>query len=224
MSFTPAKTIHSSQEHAHKNLKSTVKKHLHATYQKPIAGHANLAFNEAKACWLSMGKPRIILDSACGTGESTRYLSKKYHRHLVVGLDQSEKRLSHVDNEKLPNNCLLLRSDCTDFWRLADQNKMHFDKHYLLYPNPYPKPQHLKRRWHGHPAFSSLLAISRVIELRTNWNIYAEEFLCSLSVANMKGAIEVKMEQYDALNTITAFEKKYKKSDHILWRVSASII
>ena len=176
-----------------------------------------MAFEQAQQYWRDLGQPPLIFDSACGTAESTHYLAQHYPQYLVIGLDQSQKRLSKSHNNALPANALLLRCDCTDFWRLAHQQQWHCAKHYLLYPNPYPKSQHLQRRWHGHPALPSLLAISPQIELRTNWQIYAEEFAQALNMAHYSASLSA----YETEQPITAFERKYRQSQHRLWRVSA---
>lgn len=215
MSFTAAKSITSPQIDIHKNLKSVVEKHLHSTFQKPIAEYSQTAFHTFYQRWVQLGRPKIVLDSACGTGESTRYFSKQYPEYLVVGLDQSAKRLSNSDNNNLGDNHLLLRCDCTDFWRLTEQAEINIEKHFLLYPNPWPKPQHLQRRWQGHPSLPSLLAISDSIVLRTNWKVYAQEFNAALNLANRESLLAT----YDSSVQITAFERKYTMSHHQLWQV-----
>jgi tRNA G46 methylase TrmB len=118
----------------------------------------------------------------------------------------------------------LLRCECTAFWRLAAQAQRQFEYHSLLYPSPYPKPQHLHRRRHGEAAFTSLLAISKKIELRTNWKIYAEEFHQALLIAkaNVAPLAHIDIEQYQAETSITAFERKFIMSGHALWRVFTS--
>lgn len=220
MSFTPAQAITSSQTGIHHNLARTVTKHLQSTSLKPIAEHNQQAFNKAYYWWQEKGKPPVILDSACGTGESSRYWAKTMPDHVVIGLDQSEKRLSHNNNKEVPSNCLLLRCECTDFWRLADKAGWIFEFHSLLYPNPYPKPQHLQRRWHGEAAFRNLLAISKSIELRSNWQLYVEEFFTALLIAKQQQAIQGQLviEPYHPTEAITAFERKYMASGHALWR------
>lgn len=225
MTFTPATPVTSSQQDIHENLHKTVLRHLNHCHQKPIAPHNQTAFNQAYQHWEMIGKPEVILDSGCGTGESSRYLSKHHPNCLVIGLDQSEKRLSHRDNEQLPNNCLLLRCECTDFWTLAEKAKWSFVLHTLFYPNPYPKTKHLQRRWHGSPAFHSLLQISQSIELRTNWEIYAKEFASALDIAKDNGFAhhDYVVTQYTGQETVTAFERKYKQSGHTLWQVAKVI-
>ena len=219
MSFTPSKIITSPQQGIHANLEQLVSKHLAHAYRKPIADYNQRAFNSARDYWNKLGQPSVILDSACGTAESTRFLSVQYKHSLIIGLDQSAKRLANSENKNLTDNAILLRCDCTDFWRLAQQAKWVFEKHYLLYPNPYPKPPHLQRRWHGHPAFPNLLAISQQVELRTNWRLYAEEFAAALRIAGHA----VTLNQHHSNIAITAFERKYQLSGHDLWCLSCHI-
>jgi len=219
MSFTPAKPITSSQEVVHVNLVKTVRCHMSETCQRPIAAHNQLAFDTAYQWWQSRGAGKVILDSACGAGESTRYLANTYPDHCVIGLDQSQKRLSHNDNKNLPDNCILLRCECMDFWKLADNAQWFFDLHTLYYPNPYPKPKHLQRRWHGEAAFKHLIAISQNIELRSNWKIYVEEFYIALTLACQSYGT-IRFNEYFPEYAITAFERKYLQSQHSLWQVS----
>ena len=223
MSFTPASPITSPQTGIHDNVEKTVIKHFVSTSRKPIASHNQEAFNIARERWQQMGSPPAMLDSACGTGESSRYLAATYPDHLVIGIDQSIKRLGNSNNKSLPENCLLLRSECTDFWRLAEQAQWRFAKHTLLYPNPYPKPKHLQRRWHGDATWPSLLAISDQIELRTNWKIYAEEFHQALLISENQQSrfSNIHINPYLTDSPITAFERKYLMSEHVLWQVTA---
>ena len=215
----PSKRVTSPQQGIHANLNKAVLTHLNSDFRKPIADYNQLAFEQARQRWDDAGRPPLILDSACGTAESSRHLARQYPAALVLGLDQSLKRLSKTQNSELPDNCLLLRCDCTDFWRLADQHNWRCYKHYLLYPNPYPKTQHLQRRWHGHPAFPSLLAISESIELRTNWQIYADEFAQALTIAGYMAEVC----PYQTKQPITAFERKYLNSQHSLWRIKSRL-
>lgn len=61
---------------------------------------------------------------------------------------------------QLMANAMLLRAELSDFFTLvAYESDWVVHSHYLLYPNPYPKGKHLKRRWHGHPIFPVMLSI-----------------------------------------------------------------
>lgn len=216
MSFTPAKKITSSQTTIHESLEKALKKYAESPFKKPIAEHTLRAFDAAYGYWQQGSFDAVFLDSACGTAESTRYLAEKNPNTLVIGIDQSAKRLSHSANQHLPVNCLVLRCDCTDFWRLAKLHAWYFQFHSLYYPNPYPKADDLKKRWHGHPAFAALCSTSEQIELRTNWKIYAEEFSVALYFLTGKKPC---LNTYYTDQPITAFERKYLKSGHELWQV-----
>ena len=218
MSFSPARPVDSPQTGCHPSLDIVVGKHLRNHFRKPIPAHTQRAFDHAHTQWRQNGCFPIILDSGCGCGRSSRVLAKQYREYFVIGLDRSQRRLNHSANGQLPDNCLLLHCDCSDFWRLAARAQWRIAKHYLLYPNPYPKSEHLKRRWHGHPALYALLVISQRLELRTNWEIYAQEFMQALIFAGWTA----KLQRINPPRAITAFEDKYQHSGHVLWRVLAN--
>ena len=73
---------------------------------------------------------------------------------------------------KLPRNLILMRADLNDFYRLAADAGWRLARHFILYPNPWPKSVHLKRRWHGAPVFPYMLRLGGVMELRSNWKLY----------------------------------------------------
>jgi tRNA (guanine-N7-)-methyltransferase len=88
-------------------------------------------------------------------------------------------------------------------------------RHSLLYPNPWPKKQHLGRRWHGHPVFPAVVALGGRFECRSNWRIYIDE--CAAALTQLTG-LPVQTEAFDAVAPITPFEEKYRASGHALWR------
>jgi len=77
MSFTPAKTITSSQNGVHERLEAIIDKYLLHKHRKPIAEHNREMFNRAYDWYQTkqQANPQIktILDSGCGTGESSRF-------------------------------------------------------------------------------------------------------------------------------------------------------
>lgn len=149
----------------------------------------------------------LILDSCCGTGMSTRILANRFPQSLVIGIDQSRKRLEkETEGMKKPSNCLMLQANCEDIWRLCIKNNIIFDAHYILYPNPWPKINHLKRRWHGHSVFPVLKDLAQTTVLRSNWKLYLEEF--SLAWEILAGSTSI-IKPLTIENAMTLFEKKY---------------
>ncbi|SEG42156.1 SAM-dependent methyltransferase [Oceanospirillum linum] len=148
-SFGNSREIHTTQDGPHDELVDRVFKHCREPFKKPYQQHNLDAFNKASN-WLRGQKKPLILDSCCGVGESTRQLAQMFPDHAVIGVDQSEDRLSRKLGE-LPDNALLVRANLLDFWRSAVDAGWKPVRHYLLYPNPYPKKSQFKLRWQGGP-------------------------------------------------------------------------
>ena len=161
-----------------------------------------------------------ILDSGCGVGQSTRILAEQHPQHWVIGIDQSEHRITK-QSARNPDNMILVRANCVDFWRLALADGWQLDKHFLLFPNPWPKKEHLQRRWHGHPVFPTLLKLGGYLELRTNWHLYALEFQTAL------GHLGYSLSEVETYlpgdNYLTPFEKKYHESGQELFRLTSDL-
>jgi tRNA (guanine-N7-)-methyltransferase len=210
--------VTSNQTGVHDALESSIKKHLANPFRKPYRPFSGEIFHKANEIIQDSDLP-IILDSGCGTGESSFILSEQNQGALIVGIDKSEKRLDSFikdDNIYHKGNLILIRADVIDIWRMIKQSDWDIKKHYLLYPNPWPKKVQLKRRWHGHPVFPEMLSLCNQIELRTNWQIYAEEFKVALELVVGES---VSMEILEGSSFISPFEKKYYESGHELYRV-----
>ncbi len=210
--------VSSNQSGIHKDLEQIVKKHLSHPYKKPYREFSEDIFHQVDEIQKKVNKP-IILDSGCGTGESSFNLVKIYPDNLIIGIDKSEKRLDKLIKDKTvyhEDNLILVRADIVDIWRLTKKTNWNIKKHYLLYPNPWPKKDQLKRRWQGHPIFPEMVGLSDQIELRTNWQIYAEEFKFALDIVTNK---KTSIDNVDIKDFISPFEKKYYESGHELYRV-----
>lgn len=215
-----SKKITSPQSSPHKRLTHVVSKHIENRYQKPFQHHNLIAFEELQKAISEHGKTSFILDSCCGTGMSTALLAHANPNSLILGIDRSAKRLTKQSDNTLfkkPENCLYLQADCEDIWRLCVENNLVFEKHFILYPNPYPKLEHLKRRWHGHPVFPFLRKLSSEIVLRSNWKLYLEEFSLAWSLLTKSEAIEVST--LDVQKPLTLFERKYAGSGQTLYEL-----
>lgn len=200
-------TIRSQQKSIHPKLIQMVKKNDLNAYLRPISVHAQTAFFKLEKK-IARDKQAIIIDSCCGTGKSTQVLGAKFPNHLVVGIDRSRKRL-----EKIPNmlkNTLYLQCNCEDIWRLILTKKWSVDYHYILYPNPYPKIGDLKKRWHGHPVFPSLLKLAKKTIVRSDWRLYLDEFALAAQILNYKAEA---VKAVEAQTALTAFEIKYRQAN-----------
>ncbi|MBZ2187801.1 SAM-dependent methyltransferase [Alcanivorax sp. JB21] len=220
--FGNSKPVVSNQTGIHQDLFRTVQRHLTRTWQAPVAEHTRAAFAEALAWLAERQDAPVILDSGCGTARSSRWLAAQHPGAAVIGIDQSAHRLARGrDAGALPDNLLLLRAECADFWRLAEEGGWRLMAHYLLYPNPWPKAAHLKRRWHGHPVFPSLLNLGGTLEVRSNWPIYLQEMQAALGQAAIPSTLDEL--PADAGEAVTDFELKYLHSGHALWRLQAQL-
>lgn len=213
-----SRPVTSNQQHLHPKLATVVERHLRTPYRPEIAAH-NIQAYEALASTLATVSRPLILDSFCGTGHSTATLAQRHPDHLVVGIDQSASRLA-----KHPGgggeNCLLLQANCEQIWQLMVADGLTVNYHFLLYPNPWPKASHLQRRVHGHPGFPLLLQLRGQLELRSNWQLYVEEFGVAMQLAGVNGHV-CNIAPADA--GLSLFEQKYQRSGHELWAYRACI-
>lgn len=206
-----AREVLSNQDGPFKDLEKLVRRYAATEYKRPIADHTRNAFADAeqfiedfytKGHAQSEGTSRlplpVILDSGCGTGESTQHLARRFPDYPVIGIDKSALRLdkagrafdtaqsrgteaqTNIARQIAPKNIFYVRAELIDFWRLAldkvTSGQWVIPYHALYYPNPWPKQSEAGRRFHLHPIFPTLLQLAQETELRTNWEIYAREF------------------------------------------------
>lgn len=216
----------SAQSDIHEQLPMVLERHASAPFRKPYADYNRAAFAASFERFhrLAAGAP-LILDACCGVGESSVALAKAFPTHYVIGVDQSAARLQRGQQRRRdglawPDNLDLVRADLVDYWRLLLDAGVRLERHYLLYPNPWPKIGHLRRRWHGHPIFPSLLALGGVLECRSNWPIYIAEH--ALAVGKLTGRA-APCEAYVPAQPMTPFERKYLDSGHKLFRTVSDL-
>lgn len=221
----------SGQTGIHEHLAALLERHRRSPYLKPYADYNRSAFTASIERWQSVAPDLpLILDSCCGTGESSIALARRFPDHYVIGVDQSIARLrrniaARTESAGLPPNVDFVRADLVDYWRLLRDVGIGLTRHFLLYPNPWPKIGHLSRRWHGHPVFPAMLELGGVLECRSNWRIYAEEFCFAVNcLAGGKTVQAVAaFEVYEPEQALTPFERKYRESGHPLYRVVAEL-
>jgi len=211
--ISPSPKIETNQQTIHQDLAKTLKKRSLEAYRKPVHPRSRESFQHFLQ-WYTGGP--WLFDTGCGTGDSTHLLAKLFPDHQILGVDQSLNRLERGANRGLDHqgeNYLLLRADLVDFWLLLWEHKIFPQGQYLLYPNPWPRKEHLARRWHGHPVFPFILALGGRIEVRTNWALYLEEWDFAASFFSHAGQIK----DYIPKDPWTPFEKKFWESGHSLY-------
>jgi len=211
--------VSSNQDGPNVQLADCVKRNLRNAWCEPLHPPSVRAFEELSAMLTTDEVTKLVLDSGCGTGGSTKALAERYPEKTVIGVDRSAARLRQLPPGSLvarQGNCIWVRARLESFWRLVYGANWEVQKHYLLYPNPWPKSDQMNKRWHAHPVFPVVLALCDNIELRTNWDIYAEEFA---SVIEWSTGERPRVGQFSPIEPISPFERKYSASAHPLYRV-----
>jgi tRNA (guanine-N7-)-methyltransferase len=210
-----SRPVTSRQDAPHHDLPRLLARHIAHPFRKPAADYSRTAFATFLAAW--DGRAPLVIDAACGTGESTLTLAGCHPEALVVGIDQSAQRLARgLAMVRTRPNALLLRANMVDFWRLMAVQELRATAQYLLYPNPWPRPDQVMRRWPAHPVFPTIIAVGGRIECRTNWRVYADEFAQAAATLTGNTAAAQSLETGESL---TPFERKYRTSGHPLYQV-----
>ncbi len=210
-----ARAVTSNQHAPHPRLAALVARHRARPYRRPCPEHAAAAL-ETLAAARTRWPGALIIDSGCGTGESSVALAEQHPQRLVVGADRSAARLARAARRARPANLLYLRLDLVDLWCGIRARGWPVHGNYLLYPNPWPKQHQLARRWHAHAVAPVLLGLGGDLELRTNWPVYAQEFALA---ARLLGVADAAVEPWQPSQPGTAFERKYLAAGQALYRV-----
>ena len=224
-----SKAIITNQTGIHEKLDEVVKKHLSHPFKKPYQAHTKQAFAEMDALVQAFltANPHgdVILDACCGVGQSTRILAQKKPQALVIGVDKSAHRINRnvegylEGDSQSVQNYHLVRADLNDFYRLVKAANWPVAKHYILYPNPWPKSKHLQRRWHGSAVFPQMTSIGKELILRSNWPLYLQEFQQAAKQVDLFGNLsELAVNE----QPLTPFEAKYQASGQTCWQLTLS--
>ena len=221
VSYANSRIPVSAQQGVHAHLAERVRTHLATPFRKPIADINRAARDHALVGW--DGRAPLILDAGCGVGHSTIELARAFPEHWVMGVDQSEDRLQRrkpYPEALLPTNMVFARANLVDFWRLLVDDGLRLARHYILYPNPWPKIGHLGRRWPAHPVFPFIFRLGGVLECRSNWSVYVAEFALALELALDRPVV---WEAFEAARALTPFERKYRDSGQPLYRLCVDL-
>ena len=216
------RSVRSPQKEAHNGLLDLSERQRQREWAQPLHLPTVDAFAALQKVLPGMAG-RLVLDSGCGTGASSLTLARRHPHRLVLGVDRSARRLARTLPGPWPcrrDNLVLLRGELTTVWRLLLAEGWSPAQHWLLYPNPWPKPGQYKRRWHAHPVFPDLLALRGRLLLRCNWLPYAGEF--ELAVRWLTKA-RPQLRRLHRPEGLSPFERKYAASGHELFEVTAEL-
>lgn len=218
--FGNSPQIESSQTGVHARLLDVLRRHREHPWCAPLHAPTQVQFRRWLTDAADHSRP-LLLDLGCGNGESTMRLAELHPDAHVLGIDQSAHRLTKLapHGYAVHGRVTLVRAEAASFLRLLAAAEIRVSTLYLLYPNPWPKPEHLQRRWHGHPVFPVLLEIANDIVLRTNWSIYADEFALAARACGLTELTRM-LEVDDA--AWTPFEAKYIASGHARHQVAVT--
>ena len=90
---------------------------------------------------------KIILEIGIGMGENLLYLSKINRKKILIGVDPFKNGMVNVSDyciKKKIKNIYLYPSVVEKFFK--NYRKLRFEKIYILFPDPWPKKRHNKRR------------------------------------------------------------------------------
>jgi tRNA (guanine-N7-)-methyltransferase len=221
-----SKAIITNQNGIHEKLEEVVQKHLTHPFQKPYQAHTEQAFAQmdalVQAFLVVNPQGDVILDACCGVGQSTRILAQQNPQAIVIGVDKSAHRINRnvegfsQNDDKTPNYHLV-RADLNDFYRLVKEANWPVAKHYILYPNPWPKSKHLQRRWHGSAVFPQMTSIGETLILRSNWPLYLQEFQQAAKQVELSGEL---CSLGSSEQPLTPFEAKYQASGQVCWQLT----
>ncbi|MDR0529626.1 MAG: methyltransferase domain-containing protein [Zoogloeaceae bacterium] len=231
--FANSRPVSSRQTSIHPHLEQVLARHFVSSFLRPVHNVSFETFDgflRAFEQWESRRRENkrknLILDAGCGVGWSSVTLARRHPDCFVLGVDQSAHRLARggkarAENAQDTGNLHFARADLVDFWRLLQMANLKLRAQYLLYPNPWPKPAHLRRRWHGHPVFPVLLSLGGFLECRSNWKIYVDELAFACFSGGYAAQTTLFTPDTESGNPIflTPFERKYHASGQTLWRL-----
>ncbi len=105
-------------------------------------------------------KKKLILEIGIGMGENLIYLSKKNIKKNIIGVDPFKNGMVNVSDYCINNNIQNIYLYPYVFQKFINKfNKLRFDIIYVLFPDPWPKKRHKKRRIINEEFLKTIFAI-----------------------------------------------------------------
>jgi tRNA G46 methylase TrmB len=97
-----SRQVHSTQIGIHPRLEALLARRNSSEWSQPFHRPSVQAFKALERV-VEGWQGKIVLDSGCGTGESTRLIARAMPDCLVVGIDKSLSRLSRTGAKSFPH-------------------------------------------------------------------------------------------------------------------------
>ena len=105
-------------------------------------------------------KKKLILEIGIGMGENLIYLSKKNIKKNIIGVDPFKNGMVNVSDYCINNNIKNIYLYPYVFQKFINKfKKLRFDIIYILFPDPWPKKRHKKRRIVNEEFLKKIFAI-----------------------------------------------------------------
>ena len=92
-------------------------------------------------------KKKLILEIGIGMGENLIYMSKKNTQTNIIGVDPFMNGMVNVSDYSINNNIKNIYLYPFVFQKFLNKfKKLRFNEIYVLFPDPWPKKRHQKRR------------------------------------------------------------------------------
>ena len=151
-------------------------------------------------------KKNLILEIGIGMGENLIYLSKKNVKKIIIGVDPFKNGMVNVSDYCINNNIKNIYLYPYVFQKFINKfKKLRFDKVYVLFPDPWPKKRHKKRRIVNEEFLKKIFVILKKkgkvffstdnLDYYTNVKIIIKKFT-NIKVRKIKKIVTIKTKFY----------------------------
>ena len=220
--------MQNSRKHNKKSIRSFVKRSGRLTksqknalqdYSSNFILDTNNTNTDPKACFDS-GQHNLVIEIGFGDGAALIESALKYPDKNFIGIEVYDSGLGqclHAINQHKIKNIRLIYGDAVEVFEQFI-NKKSVEKINILFPDPWPKKRHRKRRL-INKRFLALLSKSLInkgiVNVSTDWEDYAQQIELTFKESNQFK--EIKSELRDLK---TKFEKRGIKLGHKIFNYS----
>ena len=176
----------------------------------PMTGDA--AFERTAPLWVEIG---------FGSGDTLLSLAERFSEYNFLGIEVHAPGVGHLLNgieQQQLSNLRVIRHDAVEVLETMLPPES-IDRALVLFPDPWPKKRHHKRRL-VNPPFINLLAsrlkVGGVLHCATDWQEYADEMLEQLESCNclLNQSPDKGFSEQPDYRQLTRFEKRGMRLGH----------